>query len=86
MTEAEVAAQFKEAGIRVTPLGHFVAEVDLASSLEVEPRTVQRWREDGTGPIASRVGGRWVYSCADIAEWVNSTAKARQTTTRTDRP
>jgi hypothetical protein len=85
VTEAEMIAQFKEAGIRVTTTGHLVSEADLARSLDVVSRTVQRWREDGSGPVPSFVGGRWMYSCGAVAEWLDECAQARPAATKRDR-
>ena len=79
MTEGEVFAQLKSEGIRVTSLGHYVTEADFANSLDLVPRTVQMWRVAGTGPVPTRVGGRWCYSCAAIAEWANEREAKRKT-------
>jgi hypothetical protein len=79
MTEAEVYAQLQEAGISVSPLGHFISEIDFARAMSKGLRTVQVWRENGTGPAHSAQVGRVCYSCADIADWMNACAKARRT-------
>lgn len=82
MTEVEVLAQLQEAGIRVSPLGRFVSEIDFARAVSKGLRTVQVWREKGTGPTHSVQVGRIVYSCADIAVWMNACAAARRTVQR----
>lgn len=83
MTEAEVLAQLQEAGIHVTALGHYVAEIDFARSLGKGLRTVQLWREKGIGPEHKVVVGRVCYSCAAIAAWLtDSDVTSRKTMQR----
>jgi predicted DNA-binding transcriptional regulator AlpA len=41
----------------------------VASRWSISPRTLQRWRQDDTGPAYLKLGGRVVYALADIEEW-----------------
>jgi predicted DNA-binding transcriptional regulator AlpA len=53
----------------------YLVESDLCEMLRVAPRTVQRWRYEGTGPAYVRAGGRRVlYRRQDVTRWVESRA------------
>lgn len=41
-------------------------QVHLARRWSMSPRTLERWRFDGTGPSYLKVGGRVLYRIADI--------------------
>lgn len=41
----------------------------LARRLNLSPRTLQRWRLDGLGPVYLKLGGRVVYRIADVEAW-----------------
>jgi predicted DNA-binding transcriptional regulator AlpA len=41
----------------------------LAKHLELSPRTLERWRREGSGPPWLEIGGCVRYDPADIEEW-----------------
>jgi hypothetical protein len=49
----------------VSPVTH-LHQVDLARRWKLSPRTLERWRWLGEGPVYLRVGGRVIYRLADI--------------------
>jgi hypothetical protein len=44
----------------------FLLESELAKRWRRSPRTLQRWRENGTGPVYVRLGGRVLYRLQDV--------------------
>jgi hypothetical protein len=44
----------------------FLLESELATRWRRSPRTLQRWRENGTGPAYVRLGGRVLYRLLDV--------------------
>ena len=46
-----------------------LATLQLAEHLELSPRTLERWRHQGTGPPWLEIGGRIRYDPTDIAKW-----------------
>ena len=62
-------------------------QVELSRRWRLSPRTLERWRFQGTGPQYLKVGGRVVYRLEDVeayeAEQVQAsgTTKAAQPTT-----
>jgi predicted DNA-binding transcriptional regulator AlpA len=56
----------------------FVRTPEAARLLGLSPRTLEKHRCDGTGPVYHKLGGRVVYTIADIEEWID--ASARQST------
>ena len=44
----------------------FWRETELASRWRLSVRTLQRWRQNGSGPPWLKIGGRIVYSLRDI--------------------
>lgn len=57
---------------------HFVRTPEAARLLDLSPRTLEKHRCDGTGPIYHKLGGRVVYAVADLHAWID--ACARQST------
>ncbi|MBW9075681.1 helix-turn-helix transcriptional regulator [Agrobacterium deltaense] len=57
---------------------HFVRTSEAARLLDLSPRTLEKHRCEGTGPIYHKLGGRVVYAVADLQAWV--AASARQST------
>ena len=43
-----------------------INQVELSRRWRLSPRTLERWRYQGTGPQYLKVGGRIVYRLADI--------------------
>lgn len=58
----------------------FVRTPEAARLLDLSPRTLEKHRCEGTGPIYRKLGGRVVYSVADLEAWVE--AAARQSTSQ----
>ena len=53
----------------------FVRTPEAARLLELSPRTLEKHRCDGTGPIYHKLGGRVVYSVADLTAWIKDCAR-----------
>jgi predicted site-specific integrase-resolvase len=43
-----------------------VTQAALARRWQVSPRTLERWRSDGTGPAFVRIGGQVRYRLEDV--------------------
>ncbi len=43
-----------------------INQVELSRRWRLSPRTLERWRWQGTGPHYLKVGGRIVYRLADV--------------------
>lgn len=43
---------------------------ELAAELKVSPRTIQRWRAEGTGPPTVRAGRGVRYRRRDVNAWL----------------
>lgn len=56
----------------------FVRTPEAARLLDLSPRTLEKHRCDGTGPVYHKLGGRVVYTVADLVAWID--ACARQST------
>lgn len=48
---------------------HFLKTPDAATHLGLSPRTLEKHRCYGTGPIFRRLGGRIVYAIDDLESW-----------------
>jgi predicted site-specific integrase-resolvase len=48
-----------------------IEEEAAAGLLHISPRTLQRWRVQGRGPVYVKVGKRVFYTEADLATYVN---------------
>lgn len=53
----------------------FVRTPEAARLLDLSPRTLEKHRCDGTGPIYHKLGGRVVYSVADLQAWIDGSAR-----------
>lgn len=53
----------------------FVRTVEAAHLLGLSPRTLEKHRCDGTGPIYRKFGGRVVYTVADLQAWIEAAAR-----------
>jgi len=50
-------------------------ESDLAKMLDVSPRTIRRWRRNGTGPRYIKINDRVVrYHEIDVEDWLDNMA------------
>lgn len=47
----------------------------LAETLGVSPRTTERWRFEGAGPIFRKLGRRVVYLESDVLAWIDGQAR-----------
>lgn len=59
----------------------YLTQSEVAQRLRLSPRTLERFRLDGTGPKFVRAGRRILYRLVDIEEWTaartfRSTAEA----------
>ena len=48
---------------------------EVAEYLDVSTQTLYNWRNLGTGPKSSRIGGRVRYRWTDVDAWVDARAK-----------
>lgn len=62
----------------------FVRTPQAARLLDLSPRTLEKHRCEGTGPVYRKLGGRVVYSIADLEAWVE--AAARRSTGEATKP
>jgi hypothetical protein len=44
----------------------YLTQIELAARWRISPRTLERWRWAGDGPRFTKVGGRVLYSLADV--------------------
>jgi excisionase family DNA binding protein len=58
-------------------MNDIIGTEDAAALLQVEPRTIKEWARDGKVP-ATKVGRRWLYSRAQLREWVEARARTEQ--------
>lgn len=54
---------------------HFVRTPEAARLLGLSPRTLEKHRCDGTGPTYRKLGGRVVYTVADLEAWIEACAR-----------
>lgn len=48
---------------------HYLTTPDAATHLGLSPRTLEKHRCYGTGPVYRRLGGRIVYAITDLDAW-----------------
>ncbi|WP_454745880.1 helix-turn-helix transcriptional regulator [Ciceribacter selenitireducens] len=53
----------------------FVRTAEAARLLDLSPRTLEKHRCDGTGPVYHKLGGRVVYAVTDINAWIDACAR-----------
>jgi predicted DNA-binding transcriptional regulator AlpA len=58
-----------------TPWPRFLRTPEAAQLLDLSPRTLEKHRCDGTGPIYHKLGGRVVYAVADLQAWIEASAR-----------
>lgn len=51
-------------------LSDFLTEESAAAELNLQPRTLRKYRERGEGPAFVKVGRRTMYRRSDIADWL----------------
>ncbi len=50
---------------------NFLTQDQLSESIHISPRTLERMRVDGTGPVYTKLGRRVVYEESDIETWIS---------------
>lgn len=53
----------------------FVRTEEAAQLLDLSPRTLEKHRCGGTGPVYRKLGGRVVYTIADLRAWIEGSAR-----------
>ncbi len=53
----------------------FVRTPEAARLLDLSPRTLEKHRCEGTGPIYHKLGGRVVYALDELHAWVEAAAR-----------
>ncbi|RDW12870.1 helix-turn-helix transcriptional regulator [Paracoccus thiocyanatus] len=53
----------------------FVRTEEAARLLDLSPRTLEKHRCGGTGPVYRKLGGRVVYTIADLRVWIEGAAR-----------
>ena len=49
---------------------------ELAARLRSKPRTLERWRTDGSGPSYIKIGRRVAYRLDDVEKWLAQQRRA----------
>jgi len=65
------------------PRPHYLDNREAAAFLRLSPRTLEKQRVSGGGPIYRKFGRRVVYALADLQAWAD--ARAFASTTEADR-
>jgi predicted site-specific integrase-resolvase len=50
----------------------FYNQTELAETLGISPRTLEKWRQNGEGPMFIKLGKRVAYKESDISKWINT--------------
>ena len=50
----------------------FLTQAEAAEFLRVSPRSLERWRLEGSGPAYRKFGRRVVYGRMDLETWAES--------------
>ena len=58
-----------------TPPVRYLCTKEAARFLCLSPRTLEKHRTYGTGPLYRKIGGRVVYAIADLQTWADSGLK-----------
>ena len=61
-----------------SPIVEFFTTNEAASLLRLAPRTLERFRLEGTGPTFRKLGRRVLYKHCDLMTWADS--RVRQST------
>jgi hypothetical protein len=57
------------------PVDVFLTESEVAAFLVASKRTLQRWRQEGSGPPFRRFGGLIRYARCDIERWAGNQSR-----------
>ncbi|WAB84966.1 helix-turn-helix domain-containing protein [Microcella daejeonensis] len=57
-----------------TTPGRYLTEKEAAARFQLNPKTLRRWRADGTGPNFLRLGAAVRYHESHLDEWALSKA------------
>ena len=60
----------------------FLDQRELARRFRVSPRTLERWRSIKSGPNYHKLGGKIVYSVADVEAYERRISRSRQSARR----
>lgn len=52
---------------------------ETAAVLNVSPRTFERWRSKGIGPVGRVIGKKTWWTRSDVVDWEENLAKENQT-------
>lgn len=58
----------------LTPV--FLTQTEAADYLRLSPRTLERWRIEGNGPVYRKFGRRVVYARIDLEHWADGLSLA----------
>ncbi|MCB1393592.1 helix-turn-helix domain-containing protein [Nitrobacter sp.] len=64
----------------------FVRTPEAARLLDLSPRTLEKHRCDGTGPVYHKLGGRVVYAVSDLQAWIDACARQSTAESASDHP
>lgn len=56
-----------------------LSQIDVAERWQISPRTLERWRWEGAGPIHLKIGGRILYRLEDIEAFEHGALKTETT-------
>jgi Helix-turn-helix domain len=54
----------------MSALDGYASEDDLASELQVHPKTIERWRATGEGPPHTKIGRKVFYKRTSLDAWL----------------
>ena len=57
-----------------------IHQIELARRWRISPRTLERWRWLGQGPLHLKIGGRVVYRLEDIEAFEAESVRSSTTT------
>jgi hypothetical protein len=58
-----------DATLNISP--RYLRTAEAARHLSLSPRTLEKHRTYGTGPVYRKIGGRVVYAVADLNAWAD---------------
>jgi excisionase family DNA binding protein len=50
----------------------FLTQKEVSERLGITRQTLWRWRRDGTGPPASKIGGSVLYDEEELGKWIEA--------------